>query len=82
MERIYFYVMPHGQLWEVRTAGQFDLQMHETQEQAFLAAATAARRRYEAQGVPTGLRIQSVDRSWRQLDLTDDGELLEQPFPL
>lgn len=82
MERIYFYVMPHGQLWEVRSAGQFDVQLHGTQEQAFLAAATAAKRKYETQGTPTGLRIQSQDRSWQQLDLTETGELQERPFSI
>lgn len=82
MDRIFYYVMPHALLWEVRSSGQFDLQLHDTQEQAFLAAATAAKQRFASTGTPTGLRIQASDRSWRQLDLIESGELREQPLSI
>ncbi|MET0892002.1 MAG: hypothetical protein ABWY01_00350 [Pseudoxanthomonas sp.] len=82
MERFYYYVMASGPCWEVRSSGQFDLQLHETQQLACLAAATAARRKFAQSGILTGVRIQAVDHSWRQLDLLESGELREQPISI
>lgn len=82
MERFFYYVMPHGTLWEVRSQGQFELQLHETQEQAYLAAAKAAKQKHASNGTPTGVRVQARDHSWQQFDLDGSDELREQPLSI
>lgn len=79
MDRIFYRVTPHALLWEVRSYGQFDLQLHDTQGQAFLAAASSAKQRFASTGTSTGLHMQASDRSSRQLDVVGSGELGEQP---
>ena len=82
MERFFYYVMPHGTLWEVRSQGQFDLQLHETQQQAWLAAATSAREKFAASGTPTGVRVKLIGQSWQQFEVAESGELREQPVSI